>query len=83
MPRKLPPNQNKMTLQSHTPIADYLEAKQQRNDRLWKLRKGVLYTTYNGSEISAEEFDKLHPVKCSLSFISSPENSDKTKNYLM
>jgi len=82
MPRRIPPNQNKLTLINHNPIRAYLEAKFQRDNRKWTISKGEIFTRYNGLKMSQEEFDRLYPVPLPVSFKISPENPDGTKAYL-
>jgi hypothetical protein len=83
MPRKLLPNTNKMTYQNHTPVNDYLEMKGQRDNRLWKIRQGKIYTLYNGQEMDDKEFSVMYPVNSPISFKFSRENADKSKAFLL
>jgi len=80
MPRSM---KNKIISQYGTPVADYLEAKKQRDSRLWGIRDGKLVTWYNGEQIEAREFDKIYPVPLPVSFNRSSENPDKTKHFLL
>lgn len=65
-----------------TPVTDYLKARDFRDQRLWMLRQGKLYTHLNGKLVTREEFDRIHPVPTVSFFYKALENPDKTKNYL-
>lgn len=66
----------------HTPIADWLEANDFRNNRLWKLINGEIKTVENGIEISDSQFSESHPVPTPLNFYGGKPNADTTSQYL-
>lgn len=70
-------------LQGHTPVTNFLNMREFRDNRLWKLKNGVMTTRYNGEDITAEQFDRLHPVPKPVSFLLHPDNKDKTRSYLL
>jgi hypothetical protein len=65
-----------------TPVSDYLKARDFRLYRVWRLRKGKLYTYVDGEEMSQKDFDQKFPVPNVTFFYRALENPDKTKNYL-
>lgn len=82
--KKLQPNKNNIIYSRHTPVANYLAAKDQLNNRLWTINKaGRLVTKYNGVFLTDAEFQKVFPVPKSVSFTLSPQNADTTKSYLL
>ena len=72
---------NKTNVPEH-PVSDYLKARDFRDQRVWRLRKGKLYTTVDGEDIVKEDFDRRFPVPKVSFFYRALENPDKTKNYL-
>jgi hypothetical protein len=72
---------NKTNVPEH-PVSDYLKARDFRDQRVWRLRKGKLYTDVDGKLMSLEDFDRQFPVPKVSYFYRALENPDKTKNYL-
>jgi len=72
---------NKTNVPEH-PVSDYLKARDFRDQRVWRLRKGKLYTNVDGEDIVKEDFDRRFPVPKVSFFYRALENPDKTKNYL-
>lgn len=72
---------NKTNVPEH-PVSEYLKARDFRDQRVWRLRKGKLYTTVDGEDIVKEDFDRRFPVPKVSFFYRALENPDKTKNYL-
>jgi len=72
---------NKTNVPEH-PVSDYLKARDFRDQRVWRLRNGKLYTTVDGEDIVKEDFDLRFPVPKVSFFYRALENPDKTKNYL-
>jgi hypothetical protein len=62
-----------------TPVSDYLRARDFRDQRVWRLRKGKLYTDVDGEQISLADFDQQFPVPNVSFFYRALENPDKTK----
>ena len=81
MPRKLPKNPNSI-LNTGTPVQNYLTEKEHREQRLWKMLGGKLWTYYNGSLMDSDTFNKLFPLPCVISFNRSKETADPTQKYL-
>lgn len=65
-----------------TPVSDYLQARDFRDQRTWMLRKGKLYTYVEGEKMSQEDFDRKFPVPKVSFFYRALENPDKSKSYL-
>jgi len=74
---------NSINYSGRTPIKDYLENVNQRNNRLWTLRNGKLVTNFNGEEMEAKDFDLIYPVASPISFNQPRESIDSTKSYLL
>jgi len=74
----LPPNQ----LKKGTPIKDYLDSKDFREQRLWVMVDGILKTEYNGKLLTDQEFSEIHPVKNPITFLQGRENIDGTTNWI-
>jgi len=72
---------NKTNVPEH-PVSDYLKARDFRDQRVWKLRKGKLYTYVEGEKMSQEDFDRKFPVPKVSFFYRALENPDKSKSYL-
>lgn len=79
MPKKEVRNPNRFVPGSKTPIADYLKAKDIRDNRLWRFLNGRLVTFFNCETISIEEWDKRFPVPSPL--LVNGDNPNKRKNY--
>lgn len=82
MPTKRPVNKNSFLYSSHTPINDWLKSLEFKNDRLWRMKKGVMVTVVDGVEMTATDFDNLYPVPVVVSFNRCSENADPRNNYL-
>jgi hypothetical protein len=65
-----------------TPVSDYLKARDFRDQRVWRLRNGKLYTYVEGEKMSQEDFDRKFPVPKVSFFYRALENPDKSKSYL-
>lgn len=63
-------------------VTAYLEARSFRDDRLWSIRQGKMWTSVNGLEMTKDEFDQKFPVPNVIKFYRSVDNPDKTKFYL-
>lgn len=83
MPKFEPKNPNRLLHRNYAPISDYLKAKDFRDNRLWTIVNGKLVTMVNNEYLSEAEFNQRYPVPISLNFLRNPENSDKTKAYLI
>lgn len=71
-------NPNTVVLNGQTPVNDYLTAKCNRNQRLWKIKDGQMITEVGGKEMTAQEFDKLYPATYKK---PGKENVDSTTNW--
>jgi hypothetical protein len=77
------PRRTSVHFERYKPVNDFLESKNKRDQRLWTIKgEGILCTVYEGREISASDFNKLHPLKNPVNFNHSPENSDGTKSWM-
>lgn len=83
MPKYEYKNPNRLVHRNYTPIATYLRARDFRDNGLWSCKNGRLTTFVDGEELSEQEFNQRWPVPVSINFTMNPENSDKTKGYLM
>ena len=82
MPKQQYKNLTNITRSNYTPIADFLKSRDFRNNRLWKLVKGKLFTFVDGKKLSRKEFDEKYPLINPISFQFAPENADKTKLFM-
>ena len=66
-------------------VGPYLNARDFRNNRLWRYDVGedVLKTEVGGKWLTSEEFDRLYPVPRPLNFYLAAENPDTTRKYLL
>lgn len=70
-------NRNKDEYRNQTPVRTYLDAKEFRDLRTWKIKKdGSLVTEINGTEISKQDFDLMFPIPAPK-YVSF-SNPDKT-----
>lgn len=77
---------NKMTKPQNNidrPIQRHLDSRNHREQRIWTLKEGGLYTVLDGREVTAEEFDRINPPFNPVSFLLDPENRDRTNAYLI
>lgn len=66
-----------------TPVLDWMKAKDFRDNRLWSIRGGVMYTIVDGEEMTKDAFDRKFPVPNKIHFYRGAiDNPDKTKIYL-
>lgn len=83
MPKYEYKNPNRLVHRRYTPIQNYLRARDFRDNRLWSCKNGILTTFVDGEELGEEEFNIKYPVPISINFTMNPDNSDKTKMYLL
>lgn len=83
MPRQLQRNLKDPNKLYHTPVSDYLRAKQFRDNRLWHLLGSSLVTKVENEFLTAKEFSEKYPIPNPISFNRNPENPDKTKDFLL
>ena len=82
MPRQIPKNKKALNRDGKTPVQDYLQAREQRNNRLWKLIKGTFYTRFNGDLMTAKRFDEKFPINLPVNLNRCKDNPDKRNAYL-
>lgn len=64
-------------------VSHYINAVYFRQNRLWKMVGSRLLTQVNGEWMDSKEFDERYPIPVKLSFYHNPENSDKTKTWML
>lgn len=62
MPQARPISTRSFAMKGKTPVADYLRAKDFRDNRLWTMVNGRLITFENGEYLSEKEFNEKYPV---------------------
>lgn len=82
MPKQEVKNPNRLVTKHYTPISDYLQAKYFRENRIWTMFKGQLFTMVGGEYLTSKEFDERFPVPCTVHFNRNPDNPDTTHHYL-
>jgi len=55
-----------------------IERERFRNERLWRMREGILYTDVYGDTIPSFLFDKLFPPFSPITYRPKREDIDKT-----
>jgi len=82
MPKVTYRNLNNINRDNFTPISDFIESKNFRDNRLWRIVDGKLSVFLEGGFISKEDFENRYPLKNPVSFTHAPENADHTKDFL-
>lgn len=82
MPKIQYRNKNSINKVGKNPIADYLNSDDLHKNRLWRVSNGEMFTFENGEIISKDEFEAAHPIINPVSFLTSCENADHTRDYL-
>ncbi len=83
MPKLIPKSKLRLSQLNKTPVTDYLQAKEVRENRLWRCENGVLKTLLNFQWITAEEFDKRFPLPVTINFYGDKGNPDKRNLFLL
>ena len=75
-------NFNNPLHKNYNPIQDYLKAKAFRENRTWIVINGRCVTCVNGVYLDSQEFAEAYPIPNPVHFGFSPENYDKTHDYM-
>ena len=74
-------NSNRMQFKNNRIVKKYLEAKQLREQRLWKMAGDTLITFLNGEWLSMAEFDERYPILKQNSLLTNLDNPNKSRNF--
>lgn len=74
-------NPRRMQFKNNRIVKKYLEAKQLREQRLWKMVGNTLVTFLNGEWLSMAEFDERYPILKQNSLLTNLDNPNKSRNF--
>ena len=74
-------NPPRMQFKNNRIVKKYLEAKQLREQRLWKMVGNTLVTFLNGEWLSMTEFDERYPILKQNSLLTNLDNPNKSRNF--
>lgn len=74
-------NPRRMQFKNNRIVKKYLEAKQLREQRLWKMVGNTLVTFLNGEWLSMTEFDERYPILKQNSLLTNLDNPNKSRNF--
>lgn len=74
-------NPNRLSFQRKTPVKDYITAKDERDNRLWKRVGNRWLTFFKGEWISLTEFEAHFPILSQPCLLSNPFNKNRRKNW--
>jgi len=81
MPKQKPRNPNRMQFKNNKLITTYLKAKDERDNRLWKLVGNRLLTFFKGEWMGLNEFEEHFPILKQSSLLTNLDNPNVSKNY--
>lgn len=76
-----PRNPNRMSVKTDSAIKKYILAKNERDNRLWKMVGQSLITFFNGSWISSNEFEEHFPILKQGCLLTNLDNPNIKNNY--
>lgn len=79
--KQQPRNPNRLQFKGKNIIAEYLKAKEYRDNRLWKIVGNRFVTLFNGEWISLKEFEDMYPILKQNSLLTNMDNPNKTNNF--
>ena len=74
-------NPRRMQFKNNRIVKKYLEAKQLREQRLWKMVGNTFVTFLNGEWLSMAEFDERYPILKQTSLLINFDNPNKSRNF--
>ena len=74
-------NPRRMQFKNNRIVKKYLEAKQLREQRLWKMVGNTFVTFLNGEWLSMTEFDERYPILKQNSLLTNLDNPNKSRNF--
>jgi len=74
-------NANRMQFKNGAILKKYLKAKEDRDNRLWKMVDSSFVTFFSGQWISLKEFEQQHPILTQTSLLTNMDNPNKKNNY--